>query len=67
MEKAAESSLRVLQTKEYIVGTFELLKELPQDFKGLPQNVSHPPSASPVQYDGYHSTSAHHQPFIGSM
>ena len=36
------ASLRVLQTKEYIVGTFELLKEIPQDIKGLPQNVSRP-------------------------
>ena len=29
------------------MGTFELLKELPQDIKGLPQNVSHYPSPSP--------------------
>ena len=66
-EKAAESSLRVLQTKEYIVGTFELLKEIPQDIKGLPQNVSRPPSASPVHCDGYHRMWAHCQPSVGSL
>lgn len=56
------ASLRVLQTKEYIVGTFELLKEIPQDIKGLPQNVSRPSFASLIHCDGYHRMSAHHQP-----
>ncbi|CAK0773972.1 hypothetical protein CVIRNUC_004121 [Coccomyxa viridis] len=35
------------QTKEYIVGTFELLKEIPQDIKGLPQNISDAIASTP--------------------
>ena len=57
----------MLQTKEYIVGTFELLKEIPQDIKGLPQNVSRPPLASLVHCDGHHRMWAHRLPTKGNL